>query len=172
MTVKLAKCPRCGKLFSKSPATLVCINCKPLEDADYDKVREVLGANPGLNPDGLAQKAGVPLACVKRLMEDGRVASGAVDKEMHKCGRCGAPAISADKRLCEGWLHELEVQNAEHMRVMQEKLRGIKPSKVSFKTSEAKKPGMAALERHQVGSERKNAGQRMAIRERIEPEQK
>lgn len=104
----LAKCPRCEKLFDKS-STAVCLSCAPAEDADYEKVRESLRGSPELHADAISELTGVDVKCVLRMVEQGIVASSASVANT-KCGRCGAPAISVAKKLCNKCLEDLNHQ--------------------------------------------------------------
>lgn len=108
----LAKCARCTKLFPKK-ASAVCPTCAPDEEADYERIRQSLEETPNQTPEQLAEKTEVNLDCVLRLIDDGRITAAPVAKM--RCGRCGAPAISMSKKLCEGCLQKLnsEVASAQ-----------------------------------------------------------
>jgi len=114
----LASCPRCKKMFNKSN-TQVCSACQADEKADQDKVRAVLDENPNLNAEALAERASVSLGVVERMMADGSLAILNLTENQPKCGRCGAPAISMSKRLCQACLEKLNAEVAE----MQRKVR-------------------------------------------------
>jgi len=106
----LVSCPRCKKLFDKGVA-LVCPKCQPAEEADYQKIREVLDRLPQLNAKTAAAEAGVTVACVMRMLDEGLIANVNLTENV-KCGRCGAPAISLSKRLCQACLDKLNVEVA------------------------------------------------------------
>lgn len=106
MALALAKCARCSRVFTKVRSA-VCVECQDYEDRDFNKIREVLETTPGLAADQVAERAEVSLACVLRLVEEGRIASVLPGAEV-RCGRCGAQAISMTKRLCERCLVELD----------------------------------------------------------------
>jgi len=101
----LAKCARCGGPYDKI-RSLVCPSCQPKEDTDYEKIRDTLSKHPNLKAHELAEAAGVERACVLRMMDEGYLASESL-LDPTKCGRCGAPAISRAKRLCQRCLIEL-----------------------------------------------------------------
>lgn len=106
--MEITKCERCGKVFSKVNLA-VCSNCKEEEEADYDKVKEILEVQPNLNAEEVAEEAEVEIRVVLRMMKDGMITN--VDLgEAVKCGKCGAPAISLSKRLCESCLEKLDAQ--------------------------------------------------------------
>ena len=103
----IAKCPRCDKLFDKAEFP-VCTNCRPAEEEDYQIVREALDHTPDMNPEQVSEVSGVAVECILRMIDSGMIASAAALQSTDtRCGRCGAPAISATKRLCQGCLEQL-----------------------------------------------------------------
>ena len=104
----LATCLRCNKMFNKVQSS-VCLSCQPDEDADHERVREVLDEEMDLKPDELAEKAGVDIAVVRRMVQDGLVVQVSA-LEPPVCGKCGAPAISHSKKLCQGCLDKLNAE--------------------------------------------------------------
>lgn len=115
--MSLAKCPRCKNLFNKS-STLICMGCAPDEEADYEKIKECLRNNSELSPEAISEQTGVDLECVMRMVEQGLVSSGESGGHA-KCGRCGAPAISASKRLCSNCLEDLNRQMTQQRKEIQ-----------------------------------------------------
>jgi len=107
----LAACARCGKMFSKTESD-VCPACAPDEEEDYEKVRETLEKQPNLSAEDVSDATEVDLQCVMRMIEQGRIQNVST-LEPVKCGRCGAPAISLSKKLCEACLNELNTQLAK-----------------------------------------------------------
>ncbi|HUW60704.1 MAG TPA: hypothetical protein VMZ06_06825 [Candidatus Bathyarchaeia archaeon] len=97
-------------MFDKG-ISLVCSKCQPDEDADYEKIRAVLDRLPHLNVETAAAEAGVTVACVMRMLDEGLIANANLAENI-KCGRCGAPAISLTKRLCQACLDKLNVEVA------------------------------------------------------------
>ncbi|MBI2425011.1 MAG: hypothetical protein HYV27_19455 [Candidatus Hydrogenedentes bacterium] len=107
----LASCPRCKKMFNKG-ASKVCQACSGDEESDIEKITRIMDAHIDLDADEIAEKAEVDLAVVLRLIDDGRLAAVRLDANV-MCGRCGAPAISMSKKLCQKCLDDL---NAEVMK--------------------------------------------------------
>lgn len=126
--MSLAKCARCKKLFGRI-VSRVCPACQAAEDADYAKIHNVIAKNPGMKAEAVALTAEVDLDCVLRMLEEGRL--GYVEtNEKPKCGRCGAPAISMSKRLCEHCLADLDRECAEAIHELQKELpHGVQPKK-------------------------------------------
>ncbi|MBN2308121.1 MAG: hypothetical protein JXR94_04075 [Candidatus Hydrogenedentes bacterium] len=106
----LATCPRCNKMFDKT-GPLVCPRCQDAEEEDYEKIRQSLAEHPNQSAEDLAEAAQVDIECVLRLLEAGRIETTAANRQV-RCGRCGAPAISVSKKLCEKCLQELNAQIA------------------------------------------------------------
>jgi len=120
----LASCVRCKKMYNKVDIA-VCNDCLPAEEEDRKKVEDVVAGDSSLTAEQVAKEAGVELAVVTRMMKDGMVA--AVAEGSVVCGRCGAPAISATKRLCQSCLDKL---NAEVLQAQ----RDIRPGSTRPKT--------------------------------------
>lgn len=106
----LSKCARCEKLFDKTSSP-VCPKCQPNEDADFEVIRGTLDESPNLNAQQLSELSGIDLACVTRMMDTGRIAKVNLGDPV-KCGRCGAPAISSTKKLCQKCLDKLNQEVA------------------------------------------------------------
>ena len=104
----LASCARCKQIFTKIRSD-VCPKCQPEEEADYEKVRAYLESSPNQTADEVASGCGVTRECVMRLVQDGRIQNMAMADPV-KCGRCGAPAISLDKKLCQACLDRLNME--------------------------------------------------------------
>lgn len=120
MDFKLAKCARCDKLFNKILSE-VCNNCQPDEDSDYGRIQDVLSQESTLNVEEVAEAAGVGLDCVLRMMREGRIDN--VTQEVNvTCGRCGAPAISVSKRLCQRCLANLDRECAQAIYDLRQRL--------------------------------------------------
>ncbi len=87
------------------------------EKADQEKVRAVLDENPNLNAEMLAERAEVSLGVVERMIADGSLTLLTLEEgNQPKCGRCGAPAISMSKRLCQACLEKLNAEVAQMQR--------------------------------------------------------
>ena len=110
MAPVLASCPRCSKLFSKDKS-VVCPKCAAAEEADYDKIRELLASNTTASIEELVEKAGVSFSCVMRMLDQGVTRYADLTQNV-TCGVCGKPAISPSKRICQSCLRKLDVAMA------------------------------------------------------------
>lgn len=106
----ISNCPRCKKLFDKRKFP-VCPKCEPHEQADYEQIRETLGKVPHLSAEEIAIEANMDRDVVLRMLEQGLIQIVTVNQTV-KCGRCGAPAISISKRLCQSCLEKLNAEAA------------------------------------------------------------
>lgn len=115
MKVTLAQCPRCTRLFVKIRST-VCETCYSREEQDFEKIRELLDYEGTMNAEQLAEAAEVKVAVVLRMLKAGSISCQ--DLQMNvTCGRCGRPAISRAKRLCQICLNKLD---AEFLRTLRD----------------------------------------------------
>ncbi|MBX7257649.1 MAG: hypothetical protein K1Y02_14915 [Candidatus Hydrogenedentes bacterium] len=120
----IAKCDRCGKIFDKVRSS-ICPACEPLEEDDYEIVRKALVEKPGQSAEDIAEQTGVGLDCVLRLLASGRIETTSANLGI-KCGRCGAPAISISKKLCESCLQKLNAEIAiQQSKIKLPKRKGI-----------------------------------------------
>ncbi len=108
----LATCDRCKKMFTKMSDLVICPQCLPQEEEDYERLRDILQESPQLTAEQLSEKTDIELSCVLRCIASGRIQS--MDQgERVRCGRCGAPAISSSKKLCESCLNQLSQEVAK-----------------------------------------------------------
>ena len=116
-----AKCARCSGIHDRIRSP-VCLECQPDEDADYEKIRDAVSENPHLNAQQVAEATGVTVDCVLRMLDDGQITTDDLTIPI-KCGRCGAPAISRTKRLCQRCLQELNQEVAAAVERLRKELR-------------------------------------------------
>ncbi len=107
----LAGCPRCDTMFDKRKGQVVCEGCKEAEAADIERIAEYVSKNPDTSPHLVATALEIDAQVVLRAVDQGRIAQVNLGDQVH-CGRCGAPAISHSKKLCEKCLAELDAQIA------------------------------------------------------------
>ena len=103
----ITQCPRCNGIFNKM-RSLVCQKCVSVEEEEYDKIRDVIAEEEDRTVDEVAELAEVKKTTVLRMLDLGLI-SDMRDTSI-TCGRCGAPAISAKRKLCEQCLGKLDQQ--------------------------------------------------------------
>lgn len=101
-------------MYNKAPhmSTGVCPACQEDEETDFDLVRDALTEHPDLNSEQIAEVCGVAIDCVLRMLDTGALSNIDFNHKV-KCGRCGAPAIGATKRLCQACLDKLDKEVAK-----------------------------------------------------------
>ena len=107
----LTKCARCKKLFNKIELP-VCRDCQADEEADQEKVRKLLEEHPNVSAEEASEMSGVDVECILRMLDSGRLTNTTMFQGV-TCGRCGAPAISFAKRLCNACLDKLNAEIAK-----------------------------------------------------------
>lgn len=85
----------------------VCENCIDEEEADYQRIHDVLAQDASQSTEAVALLADVEVACVLRMLDRGLIVNDHIAREF-KCGRCGDTAISATQKLCRACLHNLD----------------------------------------------------------------
>jgi predicted amidophosphoribosyltransferase len=119
----LSKCPRCKKLFNKTDFP-VCGDCRPDEERDHETVRAALEKNPDVGAERLSELSSIDIEVILRMLDQGIITNVAAGAAGVRCGRCGAPAISATKRLCEMCLAKLNQEMVEAQRAIKSKKHG------------------------------------------------
>jgi primosomal protein N' len=70
----LSKCPRSGKLFDNALGP-VHPDVLEEEEADYQRILDYISEHPNCGTDEAAKATGVEVACLQRLVKQGRVAA-------------------------------------------------------------------------------------------------
>ena len=116
----LVKCARCQSVFNKIRSP-VCVACQEAEEQDFNRVREAVSARPVDTMEQIMESTGVSRACIQRMLDAGIVADVSLSGSF-KCGRCGAPAISAAKKLCQTCLGKLDKELAKSRQGLQKQV--------------------------------------------------
>lgn len=128
-TIRIARCGRCNETYVKVRFA-VCDNCLYDEDADYERISDVLAENPSKSVEIVAYLADVTTGCVLRMLDRGLIANEQVDENV-KCGKCGAPALSVAQKLCQSCLIKLdqkffsEINEAKRTQLIQNKDQSV-----------------------------------------------
>jgi NMD protein affecting ribosome stability and mRNA decay len=93
-------------MFAKSGKLAICAKCRPEEELDYEVLIDAVAREPNLTAEELAETTDVSVDCVLRCIRSGRIQHMTSGKTV-RCGRCGSPAISMSKRLCEACLSKM-----------------------------------------------------------------
>lgn len=140
MEYEFARCARCEKVFQRI-RSVVCHDCLDAEEADYAKIRDVLNRQPNLNVQQTAEAAEVDVDCVLRMLNEGLITNAALSNPV-TCGRCGAPAISLSKRLCEKCLLQLDTEVAHALAEAHEAMKAEQARLTVHETVEVKRKNL------------------------------
>ena len=104
--IKISHCARCNSLYVRIRFD-VCDDCLDEEEADYERIRDVLAENAGQSTEAVAMLADVAVSTVLRMLDHGLITNKNIAHDF-KCGKCGERAISAAQRLCQPCLDQLD----------------------------------------------------------------
>lgn len=173
----LTKCPRCEKLFNKPENSQysVCGACYDDEQKDYEKVRKILEECGNISAMEISEKAGIPLDVILRMCDQGWFETEEQSESIY-CGRCGSPAISRSKRLCEACLIQLqreclkaisELRQSLKEKAMRNKLDVNEALQEKQKSAREKRTQIQVSKTKIVKTEKKQSTGRMVYQERI-----
>lgn len=178
----LAKCPRCGRLFNRLPNAQysVCRECEEAEKGDFEKIMDLLQKEGNLNALQISEILEIPVDVVLRMVEQGLIEKSDDTNSVY-CGRCGKPAISRSKRLCESCLIDLQRECVKAMQELRQSLiEKAKrneldvPEKVESKKLTPREKRTRIYERKSTPAPlvQPNKGKRMVYQEKIANPQK
>ncbi len=98
MSMNVANCSRCGKIFVKGFAEF-CPNCMKDLEQQYDKCLNYLRKNKGVNIHELSQETGVSVKQITKFIKDGRISIMHAPNMSYSCEVCGT-AIR-ENTMCE-----------------------------------------------------------------------
>ncbi|MGO4275795.1 TIGR03826 family flagellar region protein [Paenibacillus sp. TAF58] len=130
MSMNVANCPRCGKIFVKGFAE-VCPNCVKDLEQQYEKCLKYLRENKGVTINDLSEATGVAVKQITKFIRDGRISILHAPNMSYPCEVCGT--LIRENTICESCRLKLvkDVRNnAEDERRSQERLS--QENKVTF----------------------------------------
>lgn len=92
--MKLANCTECGTVYVENPARM-CSKCIQEEELAEDAVAEYLRETKKASLDDIHKATGVKHKVILRMIQRGRVFSGAIS---YPCETCGSPITEG--RVC------------------------------------------------------------------------
>lgn len=102
----IRNCPRCGKIFAFL-RTPVCPACQQLEEEEFERVKEYIYENPGMNMAIVSEATEVPIEKILKFLKDERLElTSESDNLVLECERCKKPVRSG--KYCEKCKGELE----------------------------------------------------------------
>lgn len=116
MRTQLAKCRRCGKLFTRERGDL-CGACKQEETREVEKVKNFLELHKDAGPGKVTEKTGVALEEVFRFAKEGLIAASEYANIRYPCEICRDPIASGRFcKKCNSHLAEEFEKTVEKMR--------------------------------------------------------
>ena len=95
----IRNCPRCGKIFAFL-RTPVCPACQQLEEEEFERVKEYIYENPGMNMAIVSEATEVPIEKILKFLKDERLElTSESDNLVLECERCKKPVRSG--KYCE-----------------------------------------------------------------------
>lgn len=96
--MELKNCPKCGKMFTYTGASVVCEKCVKKDEEKYLELKEYINENPEQNMAQVAKATGVPTRKILHYIQEGRIilATGSAMASEVSCEKCGKP-ISGGK---------------------------------------------------------------------------
>lgn len=92
------ECVRCHRLFERVALEEVCPVCYPIEEREFDSIREYLAAHPGATSSELVSELNVSIKSIKRYLKEERLEIIGDNKGFIRCELCGTPINSG--RFC------------------------------------------------------------------------
>lgn len=84
-------CSRCGRLFTPSGFTSLCIDCLKQDMETFDRIREYLYENPCAHMFDVATNTHVSINTIKKYLREGRLEIVEDNNQFLKCIKCGTP---------------------------------------------------------------------------------
>jgi flagellar operon protein (TIGR03826 family) len=130
MSMNVANCSRCGKIFVKGFAEF-CPNCMKDLDQQYEKCLKYLRENKGVNINELSDATSVAVKQITKFVREGRISILHAPNMSYPCEVCGTSI--RENTICEPCRMKLvkDVRNnSEDTRRRQDQT--AQDSKVSF----------------------------------------
>jgi flagellar operon protein (TIGR03826 family) len=98
MELKVANCPKCGRVYVKNIMNDICQFCVKEADLQCEACIKYLRSNRGINMDELSEATGVAQSLIAKFIRDGRISIIGNPKMAYGCEVCGEQI--RDKTLC------------------------------------------------------------------------
>jgi flagellar operon protein (TIGR03826 family) len=98
MDLKVANCPKCGRVYVKNIVNDVCQFCVKEADLQCEACIKYLRANRGINLDELSEATGVAQSLIAKFIRDGRISIIGNPQMAYGCEVCGEQI--REKTLC------------------------------------------------------------------------
>ena len=93
------ECARCRRLFEIMGLEDVCPVCAPLDQMEFQKIKDYLMEHQGASSSEVMQETGVSIRQIKRYLKEERLEIVGENKGFLKCELCAKPIRSG--RFCD-----------------------------------------------------------------------
>lgn len=98
MSMNVANCPRCGRIFVKG-LNEICPNCKKEIDLQYEKCLKFLRDNRGTTINELSEATEITIRQITKFIREGRISLLNAPNMSYPCEVCGT--LIRDNTICE-----------------------------------------------------------------------
>ncbi|MED4603451.1 flagellar protein [Paenibacillus validus] len=88
--LKVANCPKCGKVFQMNLRSL-CQGCQRELDSEFDQCSAYLRDNRKASTEALSEATGVPVQRIYTFIQDNRLPVSFYPGLTYPCKSCGSP---------------------------------------------------------------------------------
>jgi flagellar operon protein (TIGR03826 family) len=135
MSMNVANCPKCGKVYVKNILHDVCPACVKAADLQCEICIKYLRENRGISLQELSDQTEVPMSLVIKFLREGRISVIGNKNLMYPCEVCGTDI--REKNMCDSCRQKLkkDVKNTmeDHRRGETQKKQ---ENQVGFKISD------------------------------------
>jgi flagellar operon protein (TIGR03826 family) len=135
MTMNVANCPKCGRVYVKNPMHDICPACIKAIDMQCESCIKYLREHRGISLEELSEATQVPPAIIIKFLREGRISVMGNRNLFYPCEVCGNGI--REKNMCDSCRQKLkkDVRNTmeDHRRLEDQRRQD---NKVSFKISD------------------------------------
>jgi flagellar operon protein (TIGR03826 family) len=135
MSINVANCTKCGKVYVKNPMYDICPACVKEIDLQCEICVKYLREHRGITLEELSDATEIPQSVIIKFIRDGRISVMGHQNLSYPCEVCGTRI--REKNMCESCRLKLkkDVSNSleDHRRVEDQRRQ---ENKVSFKISD------------------------------------
>ena len=135
MSMSVANCPKCGKVYVKNLMHDICPSCVKENDANCESCIKYLREHRGISLEQLSEATDVSQSLIIKFMREGRISVMSNKNIYYPCEVCGESI--RERNMCDSCRQKLkkDVRNTmeDHNRIEEQKRV---ENKVSYKISD------------------------------------
>lgn len=101
----IKNCPRCKKIFTPLNNNLLCPNCIKEEEDEFQRVRNYVRENRGVDIHLTSEATQVSVKKIIRYLREGRLEVTEGMQDFLKCEKCGVPIRTG--RFCKNCMDKM-----------------------------------------------------------------